>query len=387
MEIDQQLLRDWRRRFHMYPELSGAEKQTAAEVARLLTGFGLEVREGVGGYGVVGLLRGAAAYKCAALRADMDALPILEPPGLPYRSRQEGVMHACGHDAHMAMVLGAAKWLSEHPPSGSVKFLFQPHEEKKPGGARGMIAAGALADPPVDGIFAAHISNAWPVGEIAIGERAMMAATDDFDLTILGKSGHGAIPHQALDVITVAAQVIAALQTMLARRFDPEEPALISICSIHGGTAHNALPEQVLLQGTFRCFAPEVRERIIAAIRQTTQGVCDCWGARFELKIIEGYPPVINHPQLTALLKQAVAETPGAIYTPVPRPPMGGEDFAIFGRQAPAAFMFVGSGSARCRAAWHDRQFTIEEDALPLGAAVLAAAAAKLAEEQREDHG
>jgi len=375
----------WRRRIHCRPELSGEERETAAFVAELLRSFGLQVREGVGGYGVVGLLPGRADKKCAALRADLDALPIQEQNDCRYRSQVDGVMHACGHDAHTAIVLGAAMLLAENPPAGAVKFLFQPHEETKPGGARGMIAAGALQNPRVDGLFATHVLNAYPLGSFGVRPGAMMAASDDFMLDIYGKSSHGALPHLSVDAIVLAGQVIGAAQAIVSRRIDPHEPAVISFGSIHGGSAPNVIAEAVRLRGTVRSFDRAVQEQLFQELRRTAEGVAAALGGRAELAIVPGYPPLLNDAGMAERLRLAIAGVAGAEWRPVTEPPLGGEDFAIFCEQAPSALMFTGTGSSRCQAAWHQPRFQIEEAALPLAARVLAAAAAGLANEDRCD--
>lgn len=375
---------DWRRHFHRYPELSGEEKETASFIAGLLRDFGLPVQERVGGeYGLVALIEGDPRYRCAALRADMDALPVTEVSDCVYKSQAPGVTHACGHDAHMAMVLGAARALAVSPPRGSVKLVFQPHEERKPGGARAMIEAGVLENPGVDGLFATHVNNSFPLGSIAVSDGAMMAASDDFDLVIVGQSGHGAIPHMAVDPIAIAAQVITAYHEIVPRRIDPVDPAVLSICSVNSGDTYNVIPNDVVLRGTVRCFDLAVRERIKAEMARVAAGICSAWRAEARLDYYPGYPPLLNDPKMAAIVRRATAGVPGAGAVLVPKPPMAGEDFAVFGQYRPIAFFFTGTGSERCQRRWHDYAFDIEEEALILGAKVFAAAAADLANQKK----
>ncbi|MDO4580960.1 MAG: M20 family metallopeptidase [Bacillota bacterium] len=383
MRIAKDVITEWRRHIHMHPEISGEEHDTAVYIAGLLREFGLEVTEGVGGYGVVGLLRGDDAYKCAALRADMDALPITEISRRRYKSQAAGAMHACGHDAHCAIVLGAAKMLAAQPPPGSVKFIFQPHEEQKPGGARAMIAAGVLQQPQVDGIFAGHVTNLFPAGTFAVNDGAMMAASDNFELTLIGHGGHGAMPHQTVDVIAIAAQIIEALQSIRSRRVDPLEPVVLTVGSIHGGSAHNIIPDRVDMTGTLRCFDLALRDQIVAYMEESIRDITHSWGATYEFKMIYGYPPVINDHQLTLLLDQVVQQVSGTMLNDHPRPLTAGEDFAVYGQQVPAAFVFIGTGSDKCREPWHHHSFDIEECALPAAAQVLALAAQQLAGQKK----
>jgi amidohydrolase len=331
---------------------------------------------------VLATLEGDPDKKCVALRADMDALPIEEKNNCNYRAQRPGWMHACGHDAHMAMVLGAAKMICENPPGGVVKFIFQPREEKPPGGARDMVAAGVLRDPIVDAVFGTHITTEYPVGVIALFNGVVMAVADDFHLSITGKGGHGASPHRTVDTITVTSQIIAALQNIHSRRIDPTEPVVLTIGTLHGGTAQNIIPDRVEMTGTLRCLNTKVRDMVMEYMHDTLQGITSAWGAAYELDYIYGYPPVINNNDLNQVLAEA-AQKAGAQMEIMERPLLAGEDFSYYGQETPAAFFFTVVGSERCQRPWHHNCFDIEEEALPLGAKTMALAAAFLAGQKK----
>lgn len=382
MDIDKSLLVEWRRLLHMRPEISGKEKDTANYVAQILADMGLIIQKNIAGYGVLATLEGDPHKKCVALRADMDALPIEEKNTCIYRSQRPGWMHACGHDAHMAMVLGAAKMISENPPGGTVKFIFQPREEKPPGGARDMVMAGVLRNPDADAVFGTHITNDYPVGVVALFDGVVMAVADDFRLSITGKGGHGASPHQTIDTIAVTAQTIEALQNIHSRRIDPTEPVVLTVGTIHGGTAQNIIPDRVDMTGTLRCLNTKVRDKVMEYMHDTLQGITSAWGAAYELDYIYGYPPVINNHDLNQVLAEA-AQAAGAQMEIMERPLLAGEDFSYYGREAPAAFFFTGAGSQRYQRPWHHNCFDIEEDALPIGAKTMALAACHVAEQEK----
>ena len=387
MKLDEKKIISWRRHFHTHPELSGNEKETAAYISELLRSFGLIVQENVGkGYGVVGLLMGDPKYQCAALRADMDALPIYEENAVQYCSKCPGVMHACGHDGHMSMVLAAAEYLAKNPPKGSVKFIFQPSEECKPGGAKAMIEAGVLQEPHVDGLFATHVINSYPLGTIAVSDDIMMAASDDFDLTIRGKSGHGAIPHHTIDPIAIAAQIVTAFHQIISRRIDPAQAAVLSICSINTVDTYNVIPQEAIIKGTVRCFDLSLRDKIRDEMNKIAQGICQAWGAKADIDYYQGYPPLVNDPQMAKIIRSAVDKINGVKSEDVFSPPMAGEDFALFAKLCPTAFFFTGTGSEKCFERWHNCTFDIEEEALYYGAQVFIYAAQKIADSQKISH-
>jgi amidohydrolase len=383
LNIDKQKLISWRRFFHMHPEISGRERETAAFIAERLQEMGMEVEQDIAGFGVVGILKGDPTKKCVAIRADMDALPITEENNVIYKSQHPGWMHACGHDAHMAMVLGAAEIIVANPPGGTVKFIFQPREEKPPGGAKDMVHEGVLKNPDVNAIFGTHITTLYPAGTIGVFDGAVMAVADDFKLSIFGRGGHGANPHQTIDTITVAAQAIEALQTMRGRRIDPTEAVVLTIGTIHGGTAQNIIPDRVDMTGTLRCFDVRVRDQVLEYMHETLAGITSAWGAGYELDYIYGYPPVINVSRLNWVIEKSAASIPGVEVVHMEKPMMAGEDFSYYMEEVPGVFFFTGAGSERCNRPWHHAQFDIEEEALPIGVQVLALAAAHVAGEDK----
>jgi amidohydrolase len=370
-KIDQARLVSWRRWLHSHPETTGQEKNTATFLARELAALGLRVQENVFGYGLVAELKGRREGKCLALRADMDALPITEETDLDFKSIYSGTMHACGHDAHMAILLETAAQLVADPPPGGVKFILQPSEEKPPGGAKYMIEAGVLNNPDVDAVLGLHVSPFYPVGTIVIKEGVMMAIADDFELIIKGKGGHGATPHLTVDPIMITAQVIQGLQQIISRRIDPSAPSLLSFGTIHGGSTQNIIPDRVVLTGTVRSTDQRVRERIITLMHQTLKGITGAWGADYALHYLYGYPPVINSPEITRLIMESVKEVPELTLEVMEKPMMIGEDFSYYGQSVSAGFFFLGCGSEEKNYPLHNCCFDIEETCLPLGVKVM----------------
>ncbi|MCL1874151.1 MAG: amidohydrolase [Clostridiales bacterium] len=384
--IDKESLVKWRRILHMHPEIAGKERETAAYVAKKLRQMGLKVEENIAGFGLMAVLPGDPQKNCVALRADMDALPIDEINNTVYKSQRPGWMHACGHDAHMAMVLGAARTLTQNPPGGALKFIFQPSEEKPPGGAREMVWAGVLQNPDVDAIFATHITNAYPVGTVGLFDGAVMAVADDFKLTICGRGGHGASPHQTIDTIAVTAQAIEAMQNIHSRRIDPTEPVVLTIGTIHGGTAQNIIPDRVEMTGTVRCSRTQTRDRVLEYMHEVLAGVTYAWGAHYELNYIYGYPPVINNPRLLHLVEEVARDIPGLTIKNMAKPLMAGEDFSYFSAAVPAVFFLTGSGSEKHHQAWHTCDFDIDENALTFGATLLAQTVTRVASQNKVDY-
>lgn len=368
-----------RRKVHRYPELGFEETETAKLVAAHLAKLGFEVSGAVARTGVVGLLRGGLPGPTIALRADMDALPILEQTGLEFASERPGLMHACGHDAHVAVTLGAAHLLAGYRQElrGSVKFLFQPSEETPPGGAAAMIEEGVLDNPPVDAILGLHVNPHLPVGFIGVKDGVTMAAADNFRVVVRGRGGHGAAPHQAADAVVAAAAVIQGLQTISSRLVDPVVPVVVTVGTIHGGYKANVIADQVEMHGTVRTILPELRQQMPETMQKILDGVAAAYGCKIDLDYLRGYPPVENEPAMVSLLVEAgkLITGPGRVLK-IAHPSMGGEDFAYFLQRVPGVYFYLGAGKQEGPVyPWHHPQFDINEEALPVGAAVLAQAA------------
>ncbi|MBQ3764509.1 MAG: amidohydrolase, partial [Synergistaceae bacterium] len=323
----------WRRDIHSHPELSQNESRTSELAAKVLEGLGLEVTRNIGGHGVVGLLRGKNDGKTIALRADMDALPLNEETGLPYASQTQGVMHACGHDAHTAILLGAACALSEMKDrlNGNVKFIFQPAEELNPtGGAPGMIRDGVLENPHVDSLLALHVWPIYETGKIALRSGALMAASDRIFLTVHGKTAHGSRPDQGNDAIVTAANIITGLQPIISRSVSPLDSAVLTIGTIHGGYRYNVIPDTVKLEGTVRTLSPEVQSRMPELITRTAKGIAEALGSSCDVEYVKGYPPMVNDAGLFALVSGSVKKVLGDDAVIVAdEPDLAAEDFAF----------------------------------------------------------
>lgn len=372
----------WRRKFHSQPELSFKEFQTSRAVAAELKKLGVAVKPRVGGTGVVGLLQGGRKGRTVALRADMDALPVREENRTSYASKNPGVMHACGHDGHMAMLLGAAKILSaqRNRIRGQVKFLFQPGEETPPGGALGMIRDGAMDGPRVDAVFALHLDSSLPTGKVGLCQGPMMAASDNFEITIVGKGGHAARPHDCLDPVATAAQVIMALQTIVSRKADPVHPAVVTIGQVQAGSKHNIIPPQALLTGTARTIDPYSTKMMPLWIRQLAEGIARANGLKAALRYERGYPVLFNDPDMVDLCQRVISSLYGnKAPVRITEPMMGGEDMAYFLQKAPGAFLRLGSRKDRATSfPWHHPKFNIDEKSLSLGAGILSGIALKI---------
>lgn len=368
----------WRRDFHQHPELSFQEVRTAGVVANTLGEMGLEVQTGIAKTGVIGYL--GEGGPVVAIRADMDALPIDEATGLPFASQNPGVMHACGHDAHTAILLGVAKLLNEMPdrPVGQVRFLFQPSEEasddeNKSGGLR-MTEEGAMAG--VDAVIALHVASDMPAHQIMIESGFATAAADAFRAKIKGTGGHGAYPHQGSDPIYLLAQVINAINGICARRVDPVKPAVISIGTVHGGTVGNVIPTEVEITGTMRSFDDETRELLKREL-EVALSVARTLGGDYELEIFSGYPSTINNPEVVSVITDVAEGFLGDQGVMAPRAGMGAEDFSYMTRSAPGAMFMLGAALPGGRL-HHTPTFDIDESTLPEGAAILAEATVRL---------
>jgi amidohydrolase len=361
-----------RRDFHENPETGFKEERTAARVAEILRPDYPELRTGIARTGVSALLRGAAAPGRAILmRADMDALPLDEENPAAYASKNRGVMHACGHDGHMSILLHTAHLAKAATPAGSVRFVFQPAEEG-PGGALPMIREGIMNDPPIEAAFGLHLWSPVPTGRILISSGPMMAGPDEFELIVRGRGGHGAYPHTAIDAVVVASHLVVALQTIVARSTDPVETAVVSVGMLRSGSNFNILAESAQLRGTIRTFKPEVREGVIRRVREVAAGICATFGATCEFTLVEHYPPTVNDPAMADFVTGIAAEVVGPENVVRDFLSMGGEDMSYFLREAPGAFFFLGAGdeSRGLSHAHHSPHFDFDERAMQIGAEI-----------------
>ena len=362
---------EWRRHLHQRPELGFKEQLTAQLIAQKLQEWGIEHQTGIAQTGIVATIPSNRPGPVLAIRADMDALPVQEENDVPYRSMHDGVMHACGHDGHVAIALGTAYYLSQHRDdfAGTVKFIFQPAEEG-PGGAKPMVEAGVLKNPDVDAIIGLHLWNNLPLGTVGVRSGALMAAVECFKCTILGKGGHGAMPHQTIDSVVVSAQIVNALQTIVARNVDPIESAVVTVGELHAGTAQNVIAGTARMSGTVRYFNPKLEGYFDKRLEQVIGGVCQSQGASYELDYWHLYPPVINDVKIAELVRSVaseVIETPAGI---VPEcQTMGGEDMAFFLQAVPGCYFFLGSANPTKDLAYphHHPKFNFDETALGRG--------------------
>ena len=361
-----------RRDLHKHPELGFKEFRTSKKVASYLKGLGLEVEENVAETGVVGILKGDNPGKTLMLRADMDALPIKEQNDLEYKSQNEGVMHACGHDGHTSMLMVAAKILSKHKDkiNGNIKFVFQPNEEGE--AARRMIEEGVLENPKVDGSFGIHLWSPIESGKIAISHGAVMGGLYEFELKIKGQGGHTSAPHDAIDPIIVASNIIQNVQSIQTREIDPLKPTLIMFGQINGGTATNIIPEEVMLRGTIRYLYrdnPGGNERPKKRFERIIKNVCDSHRAKYELDYIVESPPVYNNEDMVELAFESAQEVLENKSDIIDYTNLAGEDFGEFSDEVPSTFYFIGTGNEKkgTNFAHHHPKFNIDEDTLSLG--------------------
>ena len=367
-----------RRDFHRHPELAFQERRTAGIVAEELHNLGLEVQTGVGKTGVIGILEGAAEGPTVLYRADMDALPIHEENSADYVSQAAGVMHACGHDGHTAIALGIAKLLSGHREQlgGRVKFVFQPAEEVG-GGAAAMIADGALESPAPDISLGIHLWNDLEVGQVSVVSGPAMSGAGMFEITVHGKGGHGAMPHQTADPIVCAAQLIVALQTLVSRNADPLDMVVFTIGTIQGGSARNIIPPSVTFNGSYRLFREETRDLIKRRIREIANGVTQAMGCRAEVDLGMGIGPVINDAEVAQRASDVFARYADEV-TVVAQPWMASEDVGLLMQRNPSAYLLVGSAN-RARSLdypHHHPRFDFDEAVLPLSVGLMSAAIA-----------
>jgi amidohydrolase len=356
-----------RQDLHRIPEPAYMEEKTSAYVAEYLKREGLDVLTGVARFGVMGLMKLSSPGKTLMIRADMDALPVSEETGLPFVSVHPGAMHACGHDGHMAMVLGTVTVLNQVKEKlrGNVKFLFQPAEEG-PGGAKPMIEAGVMENPHVDYSIGCHLWPAIPEGTIGVKAGPLMAAMDRFDIKIIGKGGHGAMPHLCIDALEVGTQVVNALQRIVSRQMNPLNPTVVTVGSFHAGTTFNVIPGKAELCGTTRTFDKKIWNSWPERIEKIVRGICQSMGADYELKYTQGYPPTLNDEFMAELVRRCGGEVVGGERVIEPEPTMGGEDMAFYLEKSRGCFFFLGVGLEGC-APLHNPKFDFNEDVLLRG--------------------
>ncbi|MCT6815946.1 MAG: amidohydrolase [Lysinibacillus fusiformis] len=362
-----------RRHLHEYPELSFEEVETPAYIAAYHKELGHEVREGVGGRGVVAVLRGERPGKTVALRADFDALAIQEENDLPYKSKVAGKMHACGHDGHTATLLGLAKALNKMKSeiTGNIIFIHQHAEEVAPGGAKPMIEDGCLDG--VDVIFGTHLWAPTPIGEILVKDGAIMAAADKVEIAIQGKGGHGAEPHHSIDAVTLASQFVISAQQLISRRIDPLKSAVLTIGHFEAINPFNVIADRVKLAGTIRTFEEDVRTQMEQELEAVLNATCLAFGASYEYRYTRGYPPVYNHQKETEFVAQLASTVPGVEQVKTCPPFMVGEDFAYYLEKVPGTFFFTGAKSPEWETAYphHHARFNFDERAMLIAAKTL----------------
>ncbi|WP_042461908.1 M20 family metallopeptidase [Neobacillus dielmonensis] len=356
----------WRRYMHQYPELSFKEEKTAQFIKEKLLGFGLEVKTNIGGNGLIAILKGDQPGKTIALRADFDALPIHDEKEVPYKSKNPGVMHACGHDGHTSALLGTAEVLSQYRDKlkGTVVFIFQPAEETPPGGAKFMVEEGVLDG--VDYVFGIHLDSQAPLGKILVGEGYQMAAVDKFAIHIQGKGGHGARPQEAVDSIVIGSDIVSALQKIVSRGVDPLKSAVVTIGVFQSGSAFNVIADKAVLEGTVRTFDEDVRKKVENQIRSIVDGIASAFGASYTIDYLNGYPALFNHSEETQTVRSLLSEVFSEENVVEMQPSMGAEDFSYYLLEKPGTFFKVGAQNENPATHYphHHPRFDFDERAL-----------------------
>lgn len=360
-----------RRDIHAHPELAFNELRTAELVARELTRYGLEVHCGLAGTGVIGVLHKGSSARAIGLRADMDALPLQEKNDFPHRSREPGRMHACGHDGHTTILLGAARYLAEHRDDldfdGTVYFIFQPAEESE-GGAAVMIADGLFDRFPMEAVFGLHNWPGIPVGEMAVRPGPVMAGTCTFEVSVRGHGCHAAMPHQGVDTLVVSSQLVLALQTIVARNLHPCESAVVSVTQIHAGEAWNIIPDDAVLRGTIRSFNAETQELVERAVERLCTGIASAFGAQISVRFDHRYPPTVNSVTQSEVCRQVATALLGPDKVRTNElPSMGAEDFAYMLREKPGCYVWLGNGPGTGGCTLHNPHYDFNDEILPLG--------------------
>ena len=369
LAADKDIMSTWRRDIHAHPEIAFEEHRTAQLVAEKLREFGLEIETGIAGTGVVGTLTKGRGNRAIGLRADLDALPIQEANKFAHKSTHPGKMHACGHDGHTTMLLGAAKYLAEHGEfEGTVYFIFQPAEENE-GGGRVMVEEGLFDRYPMEAVYGMHNIPGMPVGTFAVKPGPMMAAFDIFELVVRGKGGHAAMPHLTIDPIVVGTKIVEAYQSIVSRSIDPQDPVVLSVTQFHAGDAFNVIPNKVSISGCTRCFSPRVQEKLEAQMKQVATEICRAYGATCEFKYERRYPPTVNSEIEAHLAGSVATELVGADSVNLnPKPAMGSEDFAYMLQEKPGAYIWIGNGDGEGSCMVHNPSYEFNDEILPIGA-------------------
>lgn len=360
-----------RRYLHQYPELSFQEYETAKYIANFYENLGIPYQTNVGGNGVIATLKGGQPGKTIALRADFDALPIQEENAVAYKSKVDGIMHACGHDGHTATLLVLAKVMQTYQDDlpGTVVFVHQHAEEYAPGGAKSIVESGALDH--VDAVFGTHLWATTPLGVVQTAKDVLMAGADRFEITIQGHGGHGAYPHETKDAIVIGAQIVTALQQITSRRIDPLETAVVTVGQFQAGDAFNIIADQARLTGTVRYLKTAIQEQVITEMEKMVDGICKANGATYDLNYVKGYPPLANHAEEATLILEASQNIKDIHSREEIRPVMGGEDFAYYIKQKPGAYFFTGAQKEDNPYPHHHPKFDIDERAMPIAAKTL----------------
>ncbi|MBM7552005.1 M20 metallopeptidase family protein [Thalassobacillus pellis] len=375
-EIKNEII-ETRRKLHQNPELSGEEYETSALVQQKLEEYGIPYQTGFAGTGVLGIIKGSSPGKTVALRADMDALPIQEMNDLPFTSQKEGIMHACGHDAHTAMLLGAGYTLRQMKEqiNGTVLLVFQPSEENAPvGGAQQMMDDGIFSEYRPDVIYGQHVWPTLPVGEIGVRDKEMMGASDRFKVTVTGRGGHASMPQESNDAIIITNQIISSLQTIVSRNVDPLEAAVVTIGKIEGGYRYNVIADKVTLEGTVRTYLPQIKEKVKDRLHTIIRQTASAFDGNAEIEYLDGYPATINTPKWANQVRMSAQELLGEQATPDVAPVLAGEDFSRFLQNIPGAFIWLGTQipDKENQKPLHDPRFQLDEHALPNGCKLLA---------------
>ena len=362
-------MQNWRRDIHSHPEIAFEEHRTAKLVADKLESFGLEVETGIAGTGVVGTLKKGTGNRSIGLRADLDALLINETNDFPHKSKVPGKMHACGHDGHTTMLLGAAKYLAEKGNfDGTINFIFQPAEENE-GGGKVMIDEGLFDKYPVESVYGMHNIPGMPVGSFAMKPGPIMASFDIFNLKIIGKGGHAAMPHTAIDPIIIGTKIVDAYQSIVSRYIDPQQPVVLSVTQFHGGDAYNVIPNEIEMKGTIRCFSSTVQLAMEKQMKQITSSICSAYGADYEFEYEHRYPATVNSEDEVEVSAKVAKEISGEDMVSLsPTPSMGSEDFAFMLQEKPGSYIWIGNGDLEGSCMLHNPGYDFNDEILPIGA-------------------